>query len=228
MFSGVIGFILFMGVILGGVMGLIGVQILLDQVLLVGLYVMFGMGVMMGVVLQVLLVVLMVLLELIWNFNIILFGMLIIIMFSLVISEVFGKKLLFLIILKSQGLSYQNLLVIQVLCCVFVGVIMDCSILCIECYLIVEEVCKVLKFEFRWLIVEGSNGFIIVMLVVDFVCYLEDNEFMKIDEGYEELEFVDLMNILVNCWDVVLVQYQVMFEEVLNEFDIINVEVLYV
>src|SRR5690554_7664377 len=69
---------------------------------------MLGMGAMMGAVLQAPLAALMALMELTRNPNIILPGMLIITTASLVTSEAFGKKSLFLTILKNQGLSYQN------------------------------------------------------------------------------------------------------------------------
>ncbi|MGB2109969.1 MAG: chloride channel protein, partial [Marinobacter vinifirmus] len=106
--SGVIGPTVFMGATLGGAMGLIGAQIFPEQASSVGFYAMLGMGAMMGAVLQAPLAALMALMELTRNPNIILPGMLIITTASLVTSEAFGKKSLFLTILKSQGLSYQN------------------------------------------------------------------------------------------------------------------------
>ncbi|WP_372982684.1 chloride channel protein, partial [Marinobacter sediminum] len=119
--SGVIGPTLFMGATLGGAMGLVGAQILPEQASSVGLYAMLGMGAMMGAVLQAPLAALMALMELTRNPNIILPGMLIITTSSLVTSEAFGKKSLFLTILKSQGLSYQNSPITQALRRVSVG-----------------------------------------------------------------------------------------------------------
>lgn len=226
--SGVIGPTLFMGATLGGAMGLIGAQILPDQASSVGLYAMLGMGAMMGAVLQAPLAALMALLELTRNPNIILPGMLIITTSSLVTSEAFGKKSLFLTILKSQGLSYQNSPVTQALRRVSVGAIMDRSILRTERHLTVEEARKALKSEPRWLIVEGSNGPTTVMPAVDLARYLEDNEPTKTDDGHEEPESVDLMNIPANRRDVAPVQYQATLEEALNEFDTTNAEALYV
>jgi len=226
--SGVIGPTLFMGATLGGAMGLIGAQILPDQASSVGLYAMLGMGAMMGAVLQAPLAALMALMELTRNPNIILPGMLIITTSSLVTSEAFGKKSLFLTILKSQGLSYQNSPVTQALRRVSVGAIMDRSILRTERHLTVEEARKALKSEPKWLIVEGSNGPTTLMPAVDLARFLEDNPPPKTEEGHETSESVDLMNIPANRRDVAPVQYQATLEEALNEFDTTNAEALYV
>ena len=226
--SGVIGPTLFMGATLGGAMGLIGAQILPDQASSVGLYAMLGMGAMMGAVLQAPLAALMALMELTRNPNIILPGMLIITTSSLVTSEAFGKKSLFLTILKSQGLSYQNSPVTQALRRVSVGAIMDRSILRTERHLTVDEARKALKSEPRWLIVEGSNGPTTVMPAVDLARYLEDIEPPKTEDDQKTPQSVDLMNIPANRRDVAPVQYQATLEEALNEFDTTNAEALYV
>ncbi|MEO9522804.1 chloride channel protein [Marinobacter alexandrii] len=226
--SGVIGPTLFMGATLGGAMGLVGAQILPEQASSVGLYAMLGMGAMMGAVLQAPLAALMALMELTRNPNIILPGMLIITTSSLVTSEAFGKKSLFLTILKSQGLSYQNSPVTQALRRVSVGAIMDRNILRTERHLTVEEARGVLKSEPKWLIVEGSNGPTALLPAVDLARYLEDTELPGTEDVSEEPESVDLMNIPANRRDVAPVQYQATLEEALNEFDTTNAEALYV
>ncbi|WP_138442172.1 MULTISPECIES: chloride channel protein [Marinobacter] len=226
--SGVIGPTLFMGATLGGAMGLVGAQILPEQASSVGLYAMLGMGAMMGAVLQAPLAALMALMELTRNPNIILPGMLIITTSSLVTSEAFGKKSLFLTILKSQGLSYQNSPVTQALRRVSVGAIMDRNILRTERHLTVEEARGVLKSEPKWLIVEGSNGPTALLPAVDLARYLEDTEQPGTEDVSEEPESVDLMNIPANRRDVAPVQYQATLEEALNEFDTTNAEALYV
>ncbi len=226
--SGVIGPTLFMGATLGGAMGLIGAQILPEQASSVGLYAMLGMGAMMGAVLQAPLAALMALMELTRNPNIILPGMLIITTSSLVTSEAFGKKSLFLTILKSQGLSYQNSPITQALRRVSVGAIMDRSILRTERHLTVEEAHRALKSEPKWLIIEGSNGPTALLPAVDLARYLEDTERPKAEDESGEPEAVDLMNIPANRRDVAPVQYQATLEEALNEFDTTNAEALYV
>jgi CIC family chloride channel protein len=225
--SGVIGPTLFMGATLGGAMGLIGAQLIPEQASSIGFYAMLGMGAMMGAVLQAPLAALMALMELTRNPHIILPGMLIITTSSLVTSEAFGKKSLFLTMLKSQGLSYQNSPVIQALRRVSVGAIMDRSILRTERHLSVEDARKVLKSEPKWLVVEGSNGPTALLPAVDLARYLEDMD-EQASEKDEPADAVDLMNIPANRRDVAPVQYQATLEEALDQFDSTNAEALYV
>ncbi|WP_138436752.1 chloride channel protein [Marinobacter shengliensis] len=226
--SGVIGPTIFMGATLGGAMGLIGAQIFPELASSVGFYAMLGMGAMMGAVLQAPLAALMALMELTRNPNIILPGMLIITTASLVTSEAFGKKSLFLTILKNQGLSYQNSPVIQALRRVSVGAIMDRSILRTDRELTPDEARKALKSEPKWLLVEGSNGPTALLPAVDLARYLEDTEKQVAEEGITPPDTVDLMEIPANRRDVAPVQYQATLEEALNEFDSTQAEALYV
>jgi len=226
--SGVIGPTIFMGATIGGAMGLIGAQILPEHASSVGFYAMLGMGAMMGAILQAPLAALMALLELTRNPNIILPGMLIITTASLVTSEAFGKKSLFLTILKSQGLSYQNSPVIQALRRVSVGAIMDRSLLRTERELTPEEARKALKSEPKWLLVEGHNGPTALLPAVDLARYLEDTDKQAADEGIQAPDLVDLMEIPANRRDVAPVQYQATLEEALNVFDSTKAEALYV
>ncbi|MAZ05058.1 chloride channel protein [uncultured Marinobacter sp.] len=226
--SGVIGPTLFMGATLGGAMGLIGAQIMPEHASSVGVYAMLGMGAMMGAVLQAPLAALMALMELTHNANIILPGMLIITTSSLVTSEAFGKKSLFLTILKNQGLSYQNSPVIQALRRVSVGAIMDRSILRTERHLTAEHARKILKSEPKWLVVEGSNGPTALLPAVDLARYLEDTEKPVSEEEIEPPEPIDLMDIPANRRDIAPVQYQATLEEALDEFESTNAEALYV
>lgn len=226
--SGVIGPTIFMGATIGGAMGLVGAQIFPDQASSVGFYAMLGMGAMMGAILQAPLAALMALMELTRNPNIILPGMLIITTASLVTSEAFGKKSLFLTILKNQGLSYQNSPVIQALRRVSVGAIMDRSILRAERELTTEEARKVLKAEPKWLLVEGGDGPTALLPAVDLARYLEDCQEEAKEEGVEPRETVDLLAIPANRRDLAPVQYQATLEEALHQFDNTQAEALYV
>ncbi len=226
--SGVIGPTIFMGATLGGAMGLIGAQMFPDIASSVGFYAMLGMGAMMGAVLQAPLAALMALMELTRNPNIILPGMLMITTASLVTSEAFGKKSLFLTILKSQGLSYQNSPVIQALRRLSVGAIMARNMLRTELALTLEEAKKALKSEPKWLLVEGSNGPTALLPAVDLARFLEDTEKQAAEEGTELPESIDLMEIPANRRDVAPVQYQATLEEALQQFDSTQAEALYV
>lgn len=227
--SGVIGPTLFMGATLGGALGLVGAHMAPDIASSVGFYAMLGMGAMMGAVLQAPLAALMAVMELTRNPNIILPAMLIITTASLVTSEAFGKKSLFLTILKSQGLSYQSSPVIQALRRVSVGAIMDRNFLRAERHLPLDEARRLLKSEPKWLLVEGSNGPTALLPAVDLARYLEDTEKLVKAEELDELpETIDLMDIPANRRDVSAVQYQATLEEALDEFESSNAEALYV
>jgi CIC family chloride channel protein len=91
----------------------------------------------------------MALLELTRNPHIFLPGMLIITVSSLVASEVFGQRSIFLTVLKSQGLSYQSSPLIQALRRVSVGAIMERSIKRTERRISTEQARKILKSEPR-------------------------------------------------------------------------------
>lgn len=228
--SGVIGPTLFMGATLGGAMGLVGAELAPDISSSIGLYAMLGMGAMMGAVLQAPLAALMAVLELTRNPNIILPAMLIITTASLVTSEVFGKRSLFLTMLKSKGLSYQSSPVIQALRRVSVGAIMEKNIMRSARHLSIAEARKLLKSEPKWLIVEGSSGPTALMPAVDLARYLEDTEEVEADkaESGDNPESIDLINIPANRRDIAPVQYQATLEEALNQFDLTNAEALYV
>jgi len=226
--SGVIGPTVFMGATLGAAMGLIGAKIAPELASSVGFYAMLGMGAMMGAVLQAPLAALMALMELTRNPNIILPGMLIITTSSLVTSEAFGRKSLFLTLLKSQGLSYQNSPVIQALRRVSVAAIMDKSILRIQRRLTPEQARKILKSEPKWLVIDGSKGPTSLMPAVDLARFLEDSEKRLKTEDRTLPEQIDLMNIPANRRNLTPVQYQATLEEALYEFDNSNAEALYV
>jgi len=103
---GIIGPTLFIGASIGGVLGLLGQAIVPSAASSSGLYVMLGMAAMMGAVLQAPLAALMTVLELTGNSNVILPAMLIIVVATMVCSEVFNKQSIFLTTLKTLGLEY--------------------------------------------------------------------------------------------------------------------------
>ncbi len=229
--SGVIGPTLFIGATLGGAMGLIGANFAPNLASSVGFYAMLGMGAMMGAVLQAPLAALMALLELTRNSHIILPAMLIITTSSLIASEVFGQKSIFLTVLKNQGLSYQNSPIIQALRRVSVGAIMERSILRTDRRLSYKQARDILRSEPKWLVVEGNKGPTSILPSVDLARYLDDIPTSGEPESDKEdsaEELIDLMEIPANRKDVAPVQYQATLEEALNEFDTTLAEALYV
>jgi len=225
--SGVIGPIIFIGATLGGAMGLIGAAVFPETASSSGFYAMLGMGAMMGAVLQAPLAALMALMDLTQNANIILPGMLIITVSSLITSEVFGQRSIFLTMLKSQGLSYQNSPVIQALRRVSVGAIMDRNLHRTERHLTLGEARETLKSEPRWLLVEGSDGPTALLPSVDLARFIEDlTNSAKSPPGDDKA--IDLMDIPANRRDVAPVQYQATLDEALEAFERNKAEALYV
>ncbi|WP_203143459.1 chloride channel protein [Marinobacter mangrovi] len=228
--SGLIGPTIFIGATLGGAMGLVGAAVAPDIASSTGFYAMLGMGAMMGSVLQAPLAALMALIELTRNPNIILPGMLIVTVSSLVASEVFGQRSIFLSVLKSQGLSYQNSPVIQALRRVSVGAIMERSLRRVQRRIGPEIAKEILKTEPRWLIVDGQNGPTALLPSVDLARYLEDHaEKLEPDpEDPEKNPEIDLMEIPANRRDLAPIPYQATLEEAMAQFNDSRAEALYV
>lgn len=228
--SGLIGPTIFIGATIGGAMGLIGAAAAPNYASSAGFYAMLGMGAMMGSVLQAPLAALMALLELTRNPNIILPGMLVITVSSLVASEVFGQRSIFLSVLKSQGLSYQNSPIIQALRRVSVGAIMDRSIRRTNRRITEVKAREILKSEPRWLIVDGQNGPTALLPAVDMARYLEDHtEQLKPKEDTpDEVPEIDLMEIPANRRDLAPIPYQATLEEAMEQFASSRAEALYV
>ncbi|BES69822.1 chloride channel protein [Marinobacter nanhaiticus D15-8W] len=228
--SGLIGPTIFIGATIGGAMGLIGAAAAPNYASSAGFYAMLGMGAMMGSVLQAPLAALMALLELTRNPNIILPGMLVITVSSLVASEVFGQRSIFLSVLKSQGLSYQNSPIIQALRRVSVGAIMERSIRRTNRRITAEKAREILKSEPRWLIVDGQNGPTALLPAVDMARYLEDHaeQLMPNDDKPDEIPELDLMEIPANRRDLAPIPYQATLEEAMEQFASSQAEALYV
>ncbi|WP_111497956.1 MULTISPECIES: chloride channel protein [Marinobacter] len=228
--SGLIGPTIFIGATLGGAMGLIGAVAAPDLASSTGFYAMLGMGAMMGSVLQAPLAALMALIELTRNPNIILPGMLVITVSSLVASEVFGQRSIFLSVLKSQGLSYQNSPIIQALRRVSVGAIMERSIRRTQRRIGPAEAREILKTEPRWLIIDGQKGPTALMPAVDLARYLEDHaDKLEPDpENPEKKPEIDLLEVPANRRDLAPIPYQATLDEAMGQFSDRRCEALYV
>ncbi|SET78634.1 MULTISPECIES: chloride channel protein [Marinobacter] len=226
--SSIIGPTIFMGATLGAAMGMVGAMVAPELASSVGFYAMLGMGAMMGAVLQAPLAALMALMELTRNPNIILPGMLVITTASLVTSEVFAKRSIFLTMLQNQGLSYQNSPIIQALRRVSVGAIMDRSVTRIDREISYDAARELLKSEPKWLVVEGSNGPSALLPSVDLARFLEHLKNRQAEEDKSLPEVIDLMEMPANRRDIAPIQYQATLEEALDQFESTQAEALYV
>ncbi len=230
--NGLVGPTLFIGATLGGAMGLIANAFMPTLSSSPGFYAMLGMGAMMGSVLQAPLAALMALLELTHNPNIILPGMLIIVVSSMVASEVFQQRSVFLTILREQGLDYQSSPVTQALRRVGVAAIMERSIVQADKTLSFDEATELLRQEPKWILINNSSGQPISLLpTVELARYLEENEqaYRQAEEDpLQERMLVELLEIPAQRKDLAPLYFQATLQEALDRFAESKTEALYV
>ncbi|MCP5205645.1 MAG: chloride channel protein [Hahellaceae bacterium] len=226
--SGLIGPTLFIGALFGGVCGAIGHIFWPELVSDNGFYAMVGMGAMMGSVLQAPLSALMALVELTQNPNIILPGMLAIVVSSMIASEGFKQKSIFLTILQAQGLKYQNDPILQALRRVSVGAIMERNLRRAPKVISYEEAKLLLKAEPLWIIIEQNDKPSFLMPAADLarkVLELKER-FPEREERY--VQNIDLLGIPAQRKDIQPVHFQATLQEALDRFTETGAEALYV
>jgi len=230
--NGLVGPTLFIGATIGGAFGLIAQWLMPSIASSPGFYAMLGMGAMMGSALQAPMAALLAILELTQNPNIILPSMLIIVISSMVASEVFKQKSMFLTILKEQGLDYQNSPVTQALRRVSVGAIMTRQICHSVKIIRYEEAKELLRQEPKWIIIDGSEGKPISLLpTVDLAHYLEENEMLFLEteeDALKERLLINLLEIPAQRKDLAPLYFQATLQEALDKFTESKTEALYV
>jgi len=174
---GLIGPTLFMGAALGGIFGsaLIGWQ---GADISLGFYVMLGMCAMMGAVLQAPLAALMAVMEMTANTNIILPAMVVIVVATLVTSQVFKQRSVFITTLNTLGLQYPPNPVTLHMQRVGVTAIMDRSFARMTPRVSAGEAHEVLAEQPKWIIVEDEEGELTAVLnPSDLAAFIEEREF---------------------------------------------------
>ncbi|MEE4282833.1 MAG: chloride channel protein [Pseudomonadales bacterium] len=154
---GLIGPSLFIGAILGSLFGSLLISWEVADVSL-GLYVMLGMCAMMAAVLQAPLAALMAVMELTANTNIILPAMVIIVVATMVTSQVFRQRSVFITTLNTLGLQYPPNPVTLHLQRVGVTAIMDRSFVRLPSQISVSEAEETLAKKPHWIIVEDKDA----------------------------------------------------------------------
>ncbi len=230
--NGLVGPTLFIGATVGGALGLIAQWTMPSIASSPGFYAMLGMGAMMGSALQAPLAALLAILELTQNPNIILPSMLIIVVSSMVASEVFKQKSVFLTILKEQGLDYYNSPVTQALRRVSVGAIMTRQICRSDKIIRFEEAKEYLRQEPKWILIDGSEGKPVSLLpIVDLAHYLEENELLFLEAEEDDLKerlLINLLEIPAQRKDLAPLYFQATLQEALDKFAESKTEALYV
>ncbi len=179
---GIIGPTFVMGAAIGGLMGMLGNTLqtaaaLETDSVSTGFYVMLGMAAMMAAVLQAPLAALMAVLELTANPNVIVPAMLIIVIATMVTSEVFRQKSVFISTLSTLGLEYPPNPVRAHLQRASVASIMNRSLIRLPETCTQDEARKAMAAKPRWIVVEKQPGQVrCVMNAADLASYLEHAE----------------------------------------------------
>lgn len=154
---GLIGPTLLMGATAGGIFGSVLISWQSADISL-GLYVMLGMSAMMGAVLQAPLAALMAVMEMTADTNIILPAMLAIVIATMVVSQVFKQRSVFISILNTLGLQYPPDPVALHLQRVGATAIMDRSFVRLEDTISRSQAQETLLNAPNWIVVDDNEG----------------------------------------------------------------------
>ena len=154
--GGVIGPALFMGAMAGGLFGELGGAIMPEESNIT-LYVLLGMAGMMAATLEAPLAALMALLELTFEPNIIFPGMLVVVISSLITTQVFRQKGIFQSFLEAQGIALNLSPLARHLHRVGVAAVMDRNIRRVNQHITREEADEILKKQPNWLLIEKEG-----------------------------------------------------------------------
>ncbi len=179
---GLIGPTLMLGAAVGGIFGnsLVYWQ---GAEISVPFYVMLGMCAMMGAVLQAPLAALMAVLEMTANTNLMMPAMVIIVVATLISSQVFGQRSVFITTLNTLGLQYPPNPVALHLQRAGVTAIMDRSFLRLDANISLADAQVALKQQTNWIVVndDDSNGVRAVLNPGDLAAFIEEREDMDAD-----------------------------------------------
>lgn len=154
--AGVIGPALVIGAMAGALFGELGSAVLPENSNIT-LYVLLGMAGMMAATLEAPLAALMTLLELTFEANIIFPGMLVVVISSLITSQVFRQKGIFLSLLDAQGISIRVSPLASHLHRVGVAAVMDRNIQRVNQHIALPEADELLKKQPNWLMIEKDG-----------------------------------------------------------------------
>jgi H+/Cl- antiporter ClcA len=215
--GGTIGPALFIGAMLGALVAEIVRLAPVVQSPDVGFFALLGMGAMMSGSLQAPLAALTAMLELTDNPGIILPGMLVVVVAGLTASEVFGKRSLFVTMLRAGGLDYPTSPVFQALRRVGVASIMDRQLARAEPTLSLGAARHLLANAPTYILVDaspGSPGARSLMPAVALVAHIE-----QLPEDAEERLEIPLGEIPAQRWQVGTIDLQASLQEAWQRFE---------
>jgi len=221
--AGMVGPSLFMGAIMGGIVGNLTNLWFPEASSSITFYVLLGMGAMMGASLQAPLAGLTAMLELTHNPAVVMPGMLAIVVANLTASELFGKESIFISLLRSSGFDYRTSPVLQALRRIGVGGVVKRDFIQQNHILSREEVEELLSMEPEWLLVNRGGHPVALMHAVDLARHMQNSE---MEEG--GTEEIDLMAIPAWRAQTAPIPLQASLQEALELLDEQLIESLYV
>ena len=255
--GGVLGPTLFMGAMLGGLLGTLGSLVFPTLSSDTGFYAIIGMATLMSAVLQAPLAGLMALLELTNNPNIILPGMFSIVIGNLVVSQLFKRESYWETQMKDRGMRLKVSPMKQVLRSIGVAGVMTRNIAFLKAESTLQDIAVALKDKPRWILIKDyADEVISLMVASDLGRYLieqeEELERKKAkaskqkddedtsdeqeeitqeahanDEGDVE-QVINLMEIPANRQDIVAIDLQATLEEAYDRMEQRKISAAYV
>jgi H+/Cl- antiporter ClcA len=196
--GGLIGPTIFIGACAGGAMGLFGHLLFPQYIAHEGLYAMIGMGAMMGATLQAPLAAILAIFELTHDPYIILPGMLAIIAATIMMSQVFKQRSVFVSLLGVRGLDYHDDNISQHLREVNVATIMDRNFVILQHNSERSLIEDKLASRPKWILISRDNSFVSIIPAVDMIRFLQTHQDEK----------VPLMHIPARHLDITAIDYQ--------------------
>lgn len=205
---GLIGPSLLLGATVGGIFGnaLVYWQ---GADISVGFYVMLGMCAMMGAVLQAPLAALMAVMEMTANTNLILPAMVIIVVATMVTSQVFRQRSVFITTLNTLGLQYPPSPVTLHLQRIGATAIMDRSFVRLPEYIDHQRAIEVLAEKTNWILIDDTQGKVCAALnPADLAAFIEADKDTAEEAGGMNGENISLLQLPGQRMDVTSISSQ--------------------
>lgn len=237
--GGVIGPSMFIGAMMGGILGSFGEFAFPDYASEYAFYSMVGMATMMSAILQAPLAALMALLELTNNPNILLPGMLSLVIANLVVSQLFKQKSIFQSQMQVKGLELKINPLSQFLRSVGVAGLMERKVSVHEKHIPFDDVEELLEDTPRWILITEDKIPKSLMPANDLARYylseqeLEAEKRKEAEEKNEEYIAegnydIDLLSIPGDRQDIASIYLQGNLEEALDTMDRESVDAVYI
>jgi chloride channel protein, CIC family len=237
--GGIIGPSMFIGAMIGGIMGIIGWLIFPDFTSQYAFYSMIGMAAMMSSVLQAPLAALMALLELTNNPNILLPGMLTLVISNLVVSQLFKQPSMYQSQMKVKGLDMKVNPLSQFLRSVGVAGLMERKIAVHDRSISFQQAEALLENTPRWLLIQENEVPKSLMAANDlaryiFECQEEQKQKQQQAESNDEPyvsslpEEIDLLKIPGDRQDIASIYLQATLDQALDTMERESVDAIYV